>query len=109
MQLKLVDAAHILPVGAPGSSDDVRNGIALSPTLHRAYDTGLIYLDTEYRMRLNQRKLRALRADGLHGGATDLRRCLNTDERILLPLDIAQHPNVECIMSANEYRNIRER
>jgi len=47
-QLRLVDAAHILPVGAPESVDDVCNGIALSPTYHRAYDNGLIYLDEEY-------------------------------------------------------------
>lgn len=30
VQLRLVDAAHILPVGADGSADHVRNGIALS-------------------------------------------------------------------------------
>ena len=35
VQLRLVDAAHILPVGAPGSSDHVRNGLALAPTYHR--------------------------------------------------------------------------
>lgn len=35
MQLRLVEAAHILPVGAEGSSDDVRNGLCLSPTYHR--------------------------------------------------------------------------
>jgi putative restriction endonuclease len=45
VQLRLVDAAHILPVGTTGSADHVRNGIALSPTYHRAFDAGLIYLD----------------------------------------------------------------
>lgn len=44
-QLKLIDAAHILPVQAPGSTDHISNGIALSPTIHRAYDDCLIYLD----------------------------------------------------------------
>jgi putative restriction endonuclease len=44
VQLRLVEAAHILPVGAPGSSDHVNNGIALAPTYHRAFDAGLIYL-----------------------------------------------------------------
>src|ERR1700674_5816266 len=34
VQLRLVDAAHILPVGVRGSIDQVRNGIALSPTYH---------------------------------------------------------------------------
>ena len=46
--LDLVDAAHILPVGAPESIDDIRNGIAIAPTYHRAYDNGLIYLDEDY-------------------------------------------------------------
>jgi len=42
VQLRLVDAAHILPIGAPGSIDDVRNGFALAPTYHRAFDNGPI-------------------------------------------------------------------
>src|SRR6266852_3438656 len=54
VQLRLVDAAHILPVGAPGSTDVVRNGLALSPTYHRAFDAGLIYLDEDCAMRLNE-------------------------------------------------------
>ncbi len=39
MQLhaRLEVAAHILPLRAPASSDHVRNGIALSPTYHRAF------------------------------------------------------------------------
>jgi len=45
IQLRLVEAAHILPVGAPGSIDHVCNGLALSPTFHRAFDDALIYLD----------------------------------------------------------------
>ena len=42
----LVDAAHIRPAGTPHEGpDDVTNGIALSPTLHRMFDRGLISLD----------------------------------------------------------------
>jgi len=52
-QLKLVEAAHILPVGADGSTDEVTNGIALSPTYHRAYDQGLIYLNAQNQMVIN--------------------------------------------------------
>ena len=44
MQLRVIEAAHVLPVGAPGSVDHVCNGIALSRTYHRAYDNGLIYV-----------------------------------------------------------------
>ena len=37
MQLKLVDAAHILPVSHNNSTDDTANGIAISALYHRAY------------------------------------------------------------------------
>jgi putative restriction endonuclease len=38
---RLLDAAHIRPVGASGS-DAVSNGLALTPTVHRLFDEGLI-------------------------------------------------------------------
>ena len=81
-QLKLVDAAHILPVGAPESVDDVCNGIALSPTYHRAYDNGLIYLDEEYTMQINTAKANELASLNLAGGIEQFKSCLG---RILLP------------------------
>jgi len=37
---RLVEAAHIHPASQRGP-DDIRNGIALSPTLHRLFDEGL--------------------------------------------------------------------
>jgi putative restriction endonuclease len=40
----LVDAAHIRPVQSSGP-DDPRNGLALTPTLHRLFDAGLFSLD----------------------------------------------------------------
>src|SRR5271165_5589625 len=83
-QLRLVDAAHILPVGAPGSADHVRNGIALSPTYHRAFDAGLVYLDEQYRMRLNDKRLQVLQAMNLAGGVEAFRAPLG---QIFLPPD----------------------
>src|SRR6185437_330566 len=68
VQLRLVDAAHILPVGAPGSSDHVRNGIALAPTYHRALDSGLVYLDERCRMQLNEAYLHTLEGLNLANG-----------------------------------------
>jgi putative restriction endonuclease len=56
MQLRLVDAAHILPVGAVDSTDDVQNGVALSPTYHRAFDNALIFLDENLVMKINPSK-----------------------------------------------------
>ena len=102
-QLRLVDAAHILPVGAPGSADHVRNGVALSPTLHRAYDARLIYLDETYQMRLNAKMQAELHALRLDAGLADLRAGLG---RIHLPADKRQWPDPTFIAKANRYRLI---
>jgi len=104
IQLKLVDAAHILPVGAPGSNDLVRNGLALSPTYHRAFDAGLIYLDQSYSMRLNEGRLRALQALNVGGGIDSFRGPLG---EIFLPPDPNQRPLPELIKKANEFRQIQ--
>ena len=103
-QMKLVDAAHILPVPAEGSSDHVSNGITLAPTLHRAYDNCLIYLDTDLVMRLNKERANQLAKDGLDGGLKSFAGLLG--KRIHLPHDTAQRPNPEFIKRANGYRRI---
>lgn len=102
-QLRLVDAAHILPVGAPESSDNVRNGLALAPTYHRAYDAGLIYLDDSFVMKLNNSKVGELRSLNLDGGLQGFRSHLG---KINLPPDRQQWPNVEFVRRANRYRNV---
>jgi putative restriction endonuclease len=104
MQLRLVDAAHILPVGAPGSVDDVRNALTLAPTYHRAYDRGLIYLDDSYVMRINTEKEAALVAAHLDGGLADLKATLG---KIHLPQDRRQWPGVNFIRRANQHRQIQ--
>ncbi|PWE18929.1 HNH endonuclease [Marinicauda salina] len=50
-----MEAAHIVPVARDGP-DSVRNGLALSRTVHWMFDRGLISIDDDYRL---------LRADGL--------------------------------------------
>lgn len=104
MQLRLVDAAHILPVGAPGSNDEVHNGLCLSPTYHRAYDRGLIYLDDAYVMRLNSAKEQDLIRIGQSGGIADFKHYLDT--RIHLPADRSQWPHTTLIRQANNFRSI---
>jgi putative restriction endonuclease len=105
VQLRLVDAAHILPVGAPGSADHVRNGIALSPTYHRAFDAGLVYLDDQYRMRLNRAQLHVLETLNLALGIDAFREPLG---QIFLPPDPNQRPSAEFIRRANRLRGIPE-
>jgi len=103
-QLKLVDAAHILPVPAKESSDHVTNGIALSPTIHRAFDNGLIFLDETCAMHLNEEKAEELRALNLDAGLNRLVSFLG--KRVYLPVDRSQRPNKEYIRKANKYRRI---
>jgi putative restriction endonuclease len=104
IQLRLVDAAHILPVGAPGSADHVRNGIALSPTYHRAYDAGLIYLDDHHRMQLNEGQLHILQLLNLAGGIDNFRAPLGA--QIFLPPDPNQRPSADFIRRGNRFRQI---
>ncbi|MDA3819784.1 MAG: HNH endonuclease [Candidatus Delongbacteria bacterium] len=48
----LLEACHIVPF-AESCNDSVRNGIALSPTFHRAFDKGLIGISDDYRVVLH--------------------------------------------------------
>lgn len=45
----LVDACHIIPF-AETYNDSIRNGLALSPTFHRAFDKGFIAISDDYRI-----------------------------------------------------------
>jgi len=104
LQLRLIDAAHILPVGAEGSTEDVQNGLCLSPTYHRAYDRKLIYLTEERRMLINDREKARLIKLGLGGGLQEFESHLGKE--IFLPPDRNQWPRVEFIRSANKFREI---
>lgn len=78
----LVDAAHIVPVHRSGL-DSVRNGMALCPTHHRAFDEGVITVDERYAIRVDETILHA------RGGTTEDRARLlaGVGERIRLPDD----------------------
>lgn len=106
IQLKLVDAAHILPVGAEGSNDEVNNGLCLSPTFHRAFDRGLMYLDDDLHMRINTKQERELARLHQDGGLSDFKRYLGT--RIHLPANRRQWPDRGLIRAANRFRNIAD-
>jgi putative restriction endonuclease len=49
LDVQMVDACHIIPF-AVSHDDTITNGISLSPTLHRAFDRGLIAIDNDYRV-----------------------------------------------------------
>ena len=103
-KLRLVDAAHILPVKAGDQSIDiVRNGIALSPTYHRALDSGLIYLDDDMVMQLNSSAADNLIRQGLDSGIDSFAGYLG---KIHLPYNPEQHPDPYFIHLANRYRGL---
>jgi len=45
----LIDACHIIPFSEE-HDDTIGNGIALCPNLHRAFDNGLITIDSDYKI-----------------------------------------------------------
>ena len=103
-KLNLVDAAHILPVEAGTRSiDHVRNGIALSPTYHRAFDNGLIFLNDEMVMHLNEDAANELHAKGSDAGIDGFAAHLG---QIHLPYSSDLRPDPYFIQQANEYRRL---
>jgi putative restriction endonuclease len=49
---QMVDACHIVPFSI-SKDDTIGNGISLSPTMHRAFDRGLITINEEYLVRVS--------------------------------------------------------
>lgn len=91
LQLRLIDAAHIVPVDSPKSTDETNNGLALCALHHRAFDNGLVSFDKEYRIEIHQGKHRDLDALGLNGGYKTFEK--NLRAVIDLPADRRDHPH----------------
>lgn len=49
INVSLIDACHIIPF-SESYNDTIKNGIALCPNMHRAFDRGLITIDDNYRV-----------------------------------------------------------
>ncbi len=77
-----VDAAHIRPVGNDHNGpDSVRNGIALSRSIHWMFNRGLLSLTDDYEILVVKKLV-----------PDPIRRLLNRDSRILLPTDPRVYP-----------------
>lgn len=77
-----VEAAHIVPVEARGP-DTVRNGIALSGTVHWMFDRGLVSVDEDFSLLIARGSV-----------ATDIAaRLFVPDRRLILPDDPAKAPH----------------
>lgn len=51
--VQMVDACHIVPF-ALSKDDTISNGICLTPTIHRAFDRGLLTITKDYEVRISK-------------------------------------------------------
>lgn len=77
-----VEAAHIIPVEQRGP-DTVRNGIALSGTVHWMFDRGLVSVDEDYGLLIAQDSVASEVAD----------RLLVADRKLILPANAVLAPH----------------
>lgn len=101
IQMKLIDAAHIIPVEHNGT-DNTSNGIAMCALHHRAFDRALISINENYQILHSVAKMDKLREIGLDGGMDRFIRELRAV--IILPPAINDRPHIDYIRHANEIR-----
>ena len=102
IQLRLLDAAHVLPVAHPDSNDQVTNGVALCALHHRSYDAALVTFDASYAIKLSAAVTADLRAKGRSGGLAGFRSALRP--ALIVPTRIASRPSAAMIGKANALR-----
>lgn len=105
IQLRLVEAAHIVPVNHVNGTDETRNGLALCALHHKAYDQALIAVREDYSIQINRDRASELQnqnlSDGLAKFSEDLRPL------IILPPAVSDRPHAEYIRIANSIRGWR--
>lgn len=102
IQLRLLDAAHILPVFHPRSTDETSNGVSLCALHHRALDRNFVTFDENYRTRVNEELAFEFQRTGHDGGLPRFREHLRP--LLLLPPDLRDRPKAEFITAANDMR-----
>jgi len=105
VQLELIDAAHIIPVAAPTSTDETKNGVALCKLHHAAYDKNLISFDERYKIEVSDSEIARLTASRLAGGLKAFKMQLRP--MIVLPNDVRDNPPPKYIAEARRVRNWR--
>lgn len=82
----LIDGCHIIPF-SQSYDDTIINGISLSPTLHRAFDRGLLSIDNSYKVQVS------------NSFSESGESCYSIKQfqgvKILLPNNLSHHPKVE--------------
>lgn len=105
IQLRLVEAAHIIPVNHDNGTDETRNGLALCALHHKAYDQALITIVEDYSVQISRNRVSELQnqklSDGLAKFSQDMRPI------IILPPAVSDRPHAEYIRIANNIRGWR--
>lgn len=84
--ISMVDACHIVPF-RKSHDDNITNGLALNPNMHRAFDRGLITIDENYSILVSEK----FREE--NDSPYSIKQF--SGKQILLPLDSKYYPNVE--------------
>lgn len=93
-EVSMIDACHIIPFSI-SHDDTIRNGIALCPNLHRAFDRHLISIDDDYRVLLKTNFAEAVESDyGIKK---------YEGRQLLLPSDQKHWPSKENLAWHREY------
>jgi len=91
--LKLVDAAHIVPVTDPRSTDEITNGLALCRLHHGAYDNALLGVQSDYTIVVNPEAKKRLAELRLDSAITEFTSRL--PPRIRVPASIEVRPSAD--------------
>lgn len=102
IQLELIDAAHIIPVADPASTDETTNGIALCKIHHAAMDRNLISIDESYRIQISETEIKRLANANLGGGISAFKQHLKS--AIILPTDRRDYPSPTYIKQSRSIR-----
>jgi len=102
VQLDLVQAAHILPVAAEGSTDQTSNGVSLCSLHHTAFDMALVSFDETYKVEVSSAAISELEARRLLEGQRKFEKDLRP--AILLPADKRDYPNSRFVRRGREVR-----
>lgn len=92
--ISMIDACHIIPFSAT-HDDSIRNGIALCPNLHRAFDRHLIAIDDDYRV--------LLKTDFSESADSDYSIRKYIGKQLLLPAEQKYWPSKENLAWHREY------
>lgn len=98
LQLEIVEAAHIVPVAIPGSTDETKNGLCLCANHHKGLDSGLIAISDDYGIILRQERVAALKAIGRAQGLRGFRQELR--DRLAVPADLKDRPTKSILTKA---------